>query len=286
MVFVISFTFTWFERPSNRTLLGSSAAHKIYAIMPIKNPPEDKFTQAVISFIKSYEGVKVLVVCEDMNHLDTPELRVNLRELEQLIPIIRVRGQKPGVSSARNAGLELIKEGMIVLLDSDDLLEPNSLDRLREELDQSDSKWAIGQWRIQQDKLFSLRIPHPLSLSHVRLSKSINPETLIFLWETEFLWPVHSVLFKSGSHPFFMESLSLREDMVFWGEFLQKFGAPAVSPERVAIYRRWNAQTTSAKRTPEETTKSLSIASSVLLLDDSFEKRAMVFLGEHHKLRN
>ncbi|MDB9320198.1 glycosyltransferase [Nodularia spumigena] len=96
---------------------------KVSVIIPLYN--QGKYIEETIQSIKesTYKNVEIIVVNDGSNDSDTNEVFQNL---SGVIKIFKPNG---GLSSARNAGLKVSSGEFIMLLDSDDKIHPEYLEK-------------------------------------------------------------------------------------------------------------------------------------------------------------
>lgn len=90
--------------------------------------------------VQTLEGIEVLVV-DDGSADDTPEI---LRAYSEKYPMIRViRQENAGVAAARNRGIQEAAGTYLYFLDSDDLIEPDALEKLYDTAQRHDAELVI-----------------------------------------------------------------------------------------------------------------------------------------------
>ncbi len=155
-------------------------------------------------------------------------------------PRIRlVRKANGGSASARNAALELAKGRYVVFLDSDDLWDPNFLERQLRFLRAHDAAIAFGSYRMidAQGKgiLEDFIVPQRVSYRDVLVSCPLSCLTSMV------------DITKTGVFSFDVRLGSVRDDLVMWLSLLKRVEVAYGNPEVLASYRVHNASVTGSK---------------------------------------
>ncbi|WP_010658464.1 glycosyltransferase family 2 protein [Brucella anthropi] len=184
----------------------------VSVIIPYYNQGKYLHT-AVQSALSSYSGELEIIVVDDgsteshANHYCT-----QARNLDDRVKI--VRKANGGLSSARNAGLDVAQGEYIQFLDCDDAVVPNKID------------WQVGQLVASKNKLVSVSGYYICNewmgdLRDETQTVARFPLTLqsfLFYWERGFSIPIHCGLFHRSVFKKlrFNESLYGKEDWIFW----------------------------------------------------------------------
>lgn len=106
---------------------------KISIIMPIYNPPIEYLKQALESMINQKNKSTELVLVLDGSNKKTEQLCIKYQKKDNRIKIYRQKNK--GEGGARNTGIEKARGKWITFLDSDDWLENNAVEIMKEQLD-------------------------------------------------------------------------------------------------------------------------------------------------------
>lgn len=206
----------------------------VSVIIPYYNQGKYLHT-AVQSCLSAYSGDLEIIVVDD----GSTEAHANhyCMQAKKLDPRVRVL-KKPngGLSSARNAGIQLAKGDYIQFLDCDDTILPGKLDSQVRQLSSSHDKLvSVCGYYISNEWLRDL---HDESLTISRFPLTLG--SFLFRWERGFSIPIHSGLFRRSTFEriSFNEDLHGKEDWVFWSTVAGTFrGAITYCPIIGAVYR-------------------------------------------------
>jgi glycosyltransferase involved in cell wall biosynthesis len=224
-----------------------------------------------------------VIVVLDRSNLQSDFLAYVERKFErERLSIKYFQSQMPGVSAARNLGKEMAKGKFLVFLDSDDTIKPKSFEPVLNYFETTERLWLVGAWHLSFEKCLQVKLPHPLSYSHL-LRLPSGPEDLFMMWESKLLWPIHAVIMKNEDLPDFPEGLEEMEDLVFWIAMIEKFGKPAISGRMLASYSRHPAQKTHGSRSPAAILSAFR-AANLRSVSNVQLRRKLTFGGSFHSL--
>lgn len=182
----------------------------ISVIVPCYNQAQylDECLQSVLD--QTYQDWECIIV-NDGSPDNTEEIAKKWLERDQRFRY--VWKENGGLSSARNAGLQLAKGEIIQLLDCDDFISKYKFEL--QLLDLINNDYSICNYvKVSKERqILSDNYCTPFS------TDNFNYEELILNWETKLSIPCHCVLFRKNN-VFFVEQLLNHEDWVFW---LQSF---------------------------------------------------------------
>lgn len=189
---------------------------KISIIIPCYNQAQflPETLQSVLD--QTYTNWECIIV-NDGSPDHTEEVALEWCEKDQRF--IYLKKENGGLSSARNAGLEIAKGDYIQFLDSDDLLNEFKFE------------YQLNCFSDEIDAVISDYFPFDQATKSFNRSRYVTPfaneehfmNNLIYHWETGFSIPCHCVLFKKEllekNAIKFNEDLPNHEDWCFWIEF-------------------------------------------------------------------
>jgi glycosyltransferase involved in cell wall biosynthesis len=185
---------------------------KVSIIIPCYNQAEF-LTETIDSVLfQTYQNWECIIV-NDGSTDATEEIAREYCKIDSRF--IYIGKENGGLSSARNAGLDIAKSDFIQFLDSDDLIGPEKLQIQLERVQREEADIIIGGY-----KLFTINsgsyFDNHLSSGPINLSK----EGFLFDWGVNFTIAIHAGLFSSSfltKHKIrFNESVNAREDWIFW----------------------------------------------------------------------
>lgn len=140
----------------------------ISVIMPVYNR-QDMVEEAVQSIFKqTYQNFEIILI-ENGSTDNSWEVCSRLAQEDSRIRLLR--GEKPGVSAARNMGLDAAKGKYLFFLDSDDVIHPRLLETLRNGLEESDAV-------IAGSSVANIGAENWLPLASQCLADTTEPETV------------------------------------------------------------------------------------------------------------
>lgn len=148
---------------------------------------------------------------------------------------IYFKKENGGLSSARNAGLQLSKGDYIQFLDSDDLLAPDKLFYSIKLFDANTKlDVVITNYNMLDSKDTQIK-PPVYNISNVHFSF----DTIVNQWDIDFTIPIHCALFKKSSvgNLQFNEMLKAKEDWLFWVQFFKNSYNVTFINQQLVSYR-------------------------------------------------
>lgn len=151
---------------------------------------------------------------------------------------IYLHKENGGLSSARNAGLEVAKGEYIQFLDSDDWIAATKLElsisMLMTAIDKN-VKIAISNFGRFIDK-----IDEPMVEYGCLNEECFNFDSMLYKWDETFAIPIHCALFEKTLFQNFKfpESLKAKEDWIMWVSLFYKDCKAVHVDEPLALYRR------------------------------------------------
>ena len=116
---------------------------KISVIIPIYNV-EKFLKQGIESAInQTYTNLEIILVDDGSTDL-SPQICEEYSKMDKRIKVIHK--ENGGLSSARNAGLDVATGKYIMFLDADDTFEPNACEVLYKEIEKTDADFVVGNY--------------------------------------------------------------------------------------------------------------------------------------------
>lgn len=174
---------------------------------------------AVQSCLCDHVDVEVIIVNDGSKEAHAETYLAKAAALSPSVSVVT----KPngGLSSARNAGLDVARGDFIQFLDSDDVLVPGKLRLQSQQLDlYPEAMASVCGYILSNADLTELR----------RDGDSISPyaldlESVGYRWERGFSIPIHCGLFRRSafSDLRFDEAVHGKEDWIFWSKLFSRF---------------------------------------------------------------
>jgi glycosyltransferase involved in cell wall biosynthesis len=154
---------------------------------------------------------------------------------------IYIKKENGGLSSARNAGLNIAKGDCIQFLDSDDVLDKEKLQKSIQQIkiqDRLNSNFLI----VTAFKTFEKDVKQFCELKNYYDSSSISFTNVLNNWDFEFTIPIHCGIFsKQNFENFaFPETLKAKEDWIMWLSIL-KCNPQIIFINEALVFYRMNA---------------------------------------------
>jgi len=190
---------------------------------------------AVQSCLVDRIDVEIIIVNDGSKEAHAEAYLAKAAALSSSVSVIN----KPngGLSSARNAGLEVASGDFVQFLDSDDVLVPGKLRLQQQQLTAlTDFVASISSYVLSDEDMNHLSRPVD-SISPYPL----NLQSVLFRWERGFSIPIHCALFRRSalSDIRFDETVYGKEDWIFWSGLFNKFHEKvAYLPFLGAVYRQ------------------------------------------------
>lgn len=116
---------------------------KISVIIPIYNA-EKSFKESMDSVLnQTYKNLEIILV-DDGSKDSSGKLCDEYEKMDTRIKVIHK--ENGGLSSARNAGLDIATGKYIMFIDADDIFEPNSCEVLYKEIESKDADLVVGNY--------------------------------------------------------------------------------------------------------------------------------------------
>jgi glycosyltransferase involved in cell wall biosynthesis len=229
-------------------------------IVPCYNQAQylDATLQSV--FLQTYTNWECIIV-NDGSPDHTEE--VAKQWVEKDSRFVYLNKENGGLSSARNAGLDLIKGDYIQFLDSDDILDNRKLELSIKELYLDvNVNVVISNFRMFTDT------PNSLSRPFCKLGiEFFNFKSTLLKWESVFSIPIHcglfnTYLFKDFRFP---EELKAKEDWIMWLCLFQKEIKVSFLDKPLAYYRiHQKSMTKDAKHMMENHMKAIVYIKNII----------------------
>jgi glycosyltransferase involved in cell wall biosynthesis len=204
----------------------------VTTIIPCYN--QGQFLQETLESVyhQTYTDWECIIV-NDGSHDSTEEIALDWCKKDSRF--IYFKKENGGLSSARNAGLQLSKGDYIQFLDSDDLLAPDKL-FFSVKLFDADTTLDVVITDYNMLDIKNSQIKPPIyNISNVHF----NFDTIVNQWDIDFTIPIHCALFKKSSmgNLQFNEILKAKEDWLFWIQFFKKSDNVTFINQQLVSYR-------------------------------------------------
>lgn len=190
--------------------------------------------------------------------------------------------ENKGLSSARNAGLEVAKGEYIQFLDSDDCIVKTKLAVSLQSLNSAknkDVKVAISNFSMFVYD--TEKTSGPYCILNEQL---FNFKSLLYEWDESFTIPIHCGLFEfSLFNSFrFPEELKAKEDWVMWVSLFHKDCRSIFINEPLAYYRRNLGSITMTKDMLPDQLKAYTYFKGILS-EEEFNRLSVVLISRYYK---
>ncbi len=186
----------------------------ISIIVPVYNS-ERWLEKCILSILEqTYKYIEIILV-DDGSKDSSPEICDKYAmKFKKIIKVQHIKNS--GVSVARNVGLNMASGEYIKFVDSDDTLEPNCCQKLKEELEENDADLVICGLNVFKNNVL-LRNPH-LERKKIRIHNSVEDFKYI---QKVFASPCNKLYRKDLIKKEFENTLTAGEDMYFNLEYLK-----------------------------------------------------------------
>jgi glycosyltransferase involved in cell wall biosynthesis len=252
---------------------------KVSIIVPCYNQAQylDEALQSVLD--QTYIDWECIIV-NDGSTDNTEE--VVQKWVEKDSRFIYLYKENGGLSSARNAGLEVAKGDYIQFLDSDDFLDKTKLKLSLQQIDLEKDKGvkvAISNFRMFVDNPLNTSVPY------CNLKEELfNFESLLYQWEESFTIPIHCGLFDATLFNVFRfpENLKAKEDWVMWVSLFREDCQATFIDKPLALYRR---NPTSMQHTKDMLPDFLKACGyfKIFLKEEEFYKFSLHLISRYYK---
>ena len=178
-----------------------------------------------------------MLVIDDESVDRTPEI---LKEYAQKDSrIIPIHQKNAGSAAARNAGIRQAKGRYIVLLDADDLWEPEFLEKQLKFMTEKKSLLVFSSFKRINERGEEILSPFICrqQITYKQMLIKNHIQCMTGIYDTS----------KYGKVYLHEELKSMRDDYAYWVDIIQKTGVAYGNPEVLASYRIFTASTTGRK---------------------------------------
>jgi glycosyltransferase involved in cell wall biosynthesis len=252
---------------------------KVSIIVPCYNQAQylDKALQSVLE--QTYTHWECIIVND--GSLDNTE-QVSKNRVAKDSRFVYLEKENGGLSSARNAGLEIVRGEYIQFLDSDDFIDKRKLELSLQQLNSvtnKDIKVVISNFRM------FVNTPEKTYDPYCNLNSQLfNFVSLLYQWEESFTIPIHCALFdfslfKSFRFP---EDLKAKEDWVMWVTLFHKGCRTIFINEPLAYYRRNQDSMMMTKDMLFDQLKAYEYFKGILS-EEEFHRLSLVLISRYYK---
>jgi glycosyltransferase involved in cell wall biosynthesis len=251
----------------------------VFIIVPCYNQAQflDEALQSILE--QTYTQWECIIVND--GSLDGTE-QVADKWLEKDSRFKYLHKENGGLSSARNAGLDLAKGDYIQFLDADDCIAATKLELSLHHLNlarSNDVRVVVSNFRMFVDNTGNTSDPYCILNSQL-----FNFESVLYEWEESFTIPIHCglfdfSLFKSFRFP---EDLKAKEDWVMWVTLFHKDCRKIFINEPLAYYRRNPDSMTMTKDMLCSQLKAYEYFKRILS-EEEFHRLSLVLISRHYK---
>jgi glycosyltransferase involved in cell wall biosynthesis len=202
---------------------------KVSVIIPCYNHAHFLMDAVESLLAQSYEDWECIIV-NDGSTDDTETVAISLCARDERINYLGK--ENGGLSSARNAGLDIATGDYIQFLDADDMLDAQKFSLSLEQCNEADI--------VMSDFIFFTENGGVQTKPAFKLSQHrFNFQSILSGWDSEFVFPPNCGLFKA--HLFtgirFSEELTAREDWLMWLQIYLHDVQTVFVDEPLALYR-------------------------------------------------
>ena len=197
----------------------------ISVIVPCYNQAQymDECLQSVLD--QTYTNWECIIV-NDGSPDHTEEIALQWRQKDSRFKYLKK--ENGGLSSARNAGIEVAKGEWIQFLDCDDKLDKNKFVDSSKFFDEFDL--VISDYQLFSEDAF-------LDDYCDFMSKEISLKSIILDWDIHYSIPIHCGVFKKEYIRGFNPILKAKEDWLFWIKYFEINPKVKKNPQKLAYYR-------------------------------------------------
>ena len=198
----------------------------ISVIVPCYNQAQylDECLQSVLD--QTYTDWECIIV-NDGSPDHTEEIAKNW--VEKDTRFIYLSKENGGLSSARNAGIEIAKGEWILPLDADDKIGERYLELAEKEFE-NDYKVIYEYSLLFYDKISK-------NFKNQFINYEIDFDSIVLNWDLNYTIPIHCALIKNEQLPKFNINLKAKEDLVFWIQYFLKRRKYYIVNKQYAVYR-------------------------------------------------